>query len=73
MTLEHIVIALIVGAVLWVGGRSLWRAWSGTAPGGCAGCRSCGSRESCDAAAARLVGRDTPVDSGAQDHREAPR
>ena len=39
---ELIIIAVIVAAVVYLGGRALWRTWKGTAPGGgCAGCHGC--------------------------------
>lgn len=45
MTLDHIIIAAVVGAVLFCVARSLVRTWRGKSEGGCAGCPGCGNLE----------------------------
>jgi len=41
MTIEHVVIAMIVGCVFFLVIRSLVRSWRGESDGGCAGCPGC--------------------------------
>ncbi len=68
--IELIIIGLVVGAVLYAGGRSLWRTWTGKDAGTCAGCSGCGSPQSCDATDPRPLRQDEVTDSVEQSRKE---
>lgn len=51
MTVEHIIIAAIVAAVLFYTLRSLVRTWRGKSDGGCGSCPGCGDHRLDDEAA----------------------
>jgi hypothetical protein len=71
--LELIIIGLIVAAVLYAGGRSLWRTWAGKNAGGCAGCGGCASSKTCGAADVRPWRQNEVTDSVKQSRKETQR